>query len=46
MLGYSKCGGYLHDTYGAIFPFILIGILDVLLLLFISILVIRGKFNE
>ena len=46
MLFYSKYGGYLHDTHGAIYPFILIGVLDVLLLLVISIFVLRGKFNE
>jgi len=44
-LTFSKAGGYLHDTQGAVYPFVLIGSLDLLLLIIISYLVIRGKFD-
>jgi len=43
---YSKAGGYIHDSYGPEYPFIIVGSLDVILVILLVSFAISGKLDH
>ena len=46
ILFYSKIGGIMHDSYGSRYPFILVGVIQVIFIIMILYLSLTKRFNQ
>ena len=46
MMVFSKIGGYTHDVYGPEYPFMVVAVFDILLIILLLFFTLYGKFNH